>query len=111
MDDCLFCQIVRGETAADIVYQDEEILAFRDINPKSPIHILIIPKKHFDSLNNIEEADEMLMGKMIHAAKMIAGREQISELGYRLLINIGDNAGQVIKHLHFHLQGGKKLDF
>jgi histidine triad (HIT) family protein len=109
VENCLFCQIGKGETPRDLVYSDEEIVAFRDIHPQAPIHILIVPKKHLKSINEIEQEDELLMGKLLMAAKIIALSEHVAASGYRLLINNGADSGQTIEHLHMHLMGGKKL--
>lgn len=110
MDDCVFCQIIEGKVPTEFVYQDEDVVAFRDIHPQAPVHILIIPKKHLENLNAVTEVDHLLMGKIIGAAKVIAASEHINDSGYRLQVNNGANANQVIKHLHFHLLGGKNLN-
>jgi len=109
MNDCVFCRIVEGNEPTQFLYQDEDVVAFRDIHPQAPVHVLIIPKKHFANLNEITENDKMLMGKIVYAAKIIALQEHISDSGYRLLVNNGANANQAVNHLHFHLQGGKNL--
>ena len=109
MEECIFCKIVNGKSPAEIEYEDTEILAFRDINPSAPTHILVIPKKHIESLNDITEADSQLMGKILLAIKQIAQRRNIVANGYRVIINCGPNAGQIVNHLHFHLLGGKKF--
>ena len=107
--DCVFCQIVDGKIPGDIVYQDEEVLAFRDINPRALVHLLIIPKKHFASLNQLTEKEMLLMGRMIGVARQLAEREGVSESGYRLVINCGEEGGQLVLHLHLHLLGGRQL--
>ncbi len=107
--DCVFCKIVAGETPADILYQDEEVIAFRDINPLAPTHILIIPKKHIPSLAHLSEAGPSLIGEMVKTANQLAKREGISERGYRLVINCGKQGGQLVPHLHLHLLGGRQL--
>ncbi len=109
MQDCLFCKIIRKEIPADIVYEDEEILAFKDIEPAAPIHILVIPKKHISSINEIEKEDEMLIGKIYTKIKEIAQKQGLQDTGYRVIVNCGKDAGQEVIHLHFHLLGGKKL--
>lgn len=106
---CLFCQIVDKEIKADVVYEDEKFLGFKDIEPKAPVHILIILKKHIPSVDHLESADGELTGELILAAKNIAKEQGISNTGYRLIFNIGEDAGQTIDHLHLHLLGGKKL--
>ena len=107
--DCIFCQIVSKKIPGDIVYQDEEVLAFRDINPRAPVHLLIIPKKHFASLNQLTEKEMLLMGRMIGVARQLAEREGVSESGYRLVVNCGEEGGQLVLHLHLHLLGGRQL--
>ena len=107
--DCIFCQIVAGKVPTEILYQDEEVLAFRDINPQAPIHIVIIPKEHIPSLTNLSKVELSLIGHMVNAANQIAKKEGISENGYRLVINCGEWGGQLISHLHMHLLGGRKL--
>lgn len=109
MDDCLFCKIVKGEIPSEKVYEDEEILAFKDINPAAPIHILIIPKKHIDSLAQIEIQDEALLGKMHTVINKIAKEQGVLEKGYRLIVNCGRDSGQEVMHLHFHLLAGQKF--
>ncbi len=106
---CIFCQIVAGEIPADILYQDEGVIAFRDINPLAPTHLLIIPKKHISSLAHISEAGPSLIGDMVNTANQLAKREGISEGGYRLVINCGKQGGQLVPHLHMHLLGGRQL--
>ena len=107
--DCVFCKIVAGEIPADILYQDEGIIAFRDINPLAPTHLLIIPKKHVPSLADLSEAGSSLIGDMVNTANQLAKREGIAESGYRLVINCGEQGGQLVPHLHMHLLGGRKL--
>lgn len=109
MSDCIFCKIVAGEIAGDIVYQDEEITAFRDINPVAPTHILIVPNRHIEALHTLDETDAGLLGKVVLLASRIAAQEGVTESGYRLLTNQGKDAGQEIDHLHWHLIGGKRL--
>ncbi len=107
--DCIFCQIVAGKVPSEILYQDEEIIAFRDINPQSPVHLVIIPKKHIPSLTHLTEAESPLIGHMVNTANQLAKREGISEGGYRLVINCGEEGGQLVPHLHIHLLGGRRL--
>src|SRR3990172_3257847 len=107
--DCIFCQIVAGKIPADILYQDEEVIAFRDINPLAPVHLLIIPKKHISSPVQLSEAESSLMGKMVNTANQLAKKEGIAESGYRLVINCGQQGGQGVAHLHMHLLGGRQL--
>jgi histidine triad (HIT) family protein len=107
--DCVFCNIVSGKIPAVKLYEDDDVIAFPDANPKAPVHILIIPKKHIQSLNQISENELFLLGKMIHGAQKVARDQGIFDSGYRLLINTGKEGGQVIQHLHLHLLGGRQL--
>ena len=109
MENCLFCKIIKGEIPSTIVYEDEEILAFRDINPVAPVHVLVIPKKHISSLVDLEPEDEAIVGKIYTIINKIAKQENIFESGFRVIVNCGKDGGQEVKHLHFHLIGGKKL--
>jgi histidine triad (HIT) family protein len=106
--DCVFCRIVAGEIPADIVFQDGELLAFRDIKPQAPTHILIIPKAHIPSLNDITAKHQELIGRIILLAKDLAEKEGICK-GYRLSVSTGADGGQLVPHIHFHLIGGRKL--
>ena len=107
--DCVFCQIVAGKIPSEILYQDEKVIAFRDINPQALTHLVIIPKRHIPSLAHLSEAESSLIGDMVNAANQLAKREGISESGYRLVINCGKQGGQLVSHLHMHLLGGRKL--
>src|SRR4030042_3362302 len=109
MKDCIFCRISRKEIAADITYEDDLVVAFRDARPIAPVHVLVIPKKHIESIKDISEKDEKLMGRIILAAKKIADELKISEKGYKLLIRVGEHGGQEVGHIHLHLLGGAKL--
>ena len=108
--DCIFCKIASGEIPADIVFQNEEVLAFRDINPQAPIHILVIPKEHIESVTKTSQQHEAFLGNLVLAAKQVAKQEGILEKGYRLVINCGSEGGQIVPHLHLHVLGGRKLD-
>lgn len=109
MEDCLFCKIIKGEIPCNKVYEDEEILAFHDINPAAPIHILVIPKKHITSLAHLEKEDETIVGKIYTVINEIAQKNGFKEEGYRVIVNCGKNGGQEVMHLHFHLLAGKPL--
>ncbi|MDI6812444.1 MAG: histidine triad nucleotide-binding protein [Desulfitobacteriaceae bacterium] len=109
MSDCLFCKIAQKEIPSEIIYEDELIVAFKDINPVAPVHILLIPKKHLISVNNIMEEDEAVIGRIFSVAKELAHQFGIAESGYRVVTNTGTDGGQVIGHLHFHILGGKAL--
>jgi histidine triad (HIT) family protein len=107
--DCIFCQIVSGKVPSDTVYQNEEVVAFRDIKSQVPVHILIIPKRHIPSLTHLSEADSSLVGRMVAIANQIAKEEGVAQNGYRLVINCGKEGGQLVPHLHMHLLGGRRL--
>lgn len=107
MDDCLFCKIVKGEIPSTKVYEDEKVVAFKDIEPIAPIHILVIPKEHIQSL--IELKNDELLVHIFKVIKQVAKETGMSEKGYRVLTNIGEDGGQAVKHLHFHVMGGTKL--
>ncbi|HID98023.1 MAG TPA: histidine triad nucleotide-binding protein [Thermodesulfobacteriaceae bacterium] len=109
MDNCLFCKIISGEIKADVVYQNEDVFAFRDINPQAPVHVLIIPKKHISTTNDITPADTNLMGKLLVAARDIAEKEGIAQSGYRQVLNCNAHGGQEVFHIHLHLIGGRQM--
>jgi histidine triad (HIT) family protein len=109
-EECIFCRIIAGEIPADIVYQDEDFLAFRDIMPKAPTHVLIIPKTHIASAAELTEGQAELAGRLIIIAKNLAKKKGIARKGYRLVINCGLEGGQVVPHLHLHLLGGRQMD-
>ena len=108
MDNCLFCKIIKGEIPSNKVYEDEEILAFKDINPIAPVHILVIPKKHIASAKDITVEDEALIGRMFTVINQIADELKLDN-GYRIINNCGEDGRQEVMHLHFHLLGGRKL--
>lgn len=105
--DCIFCRIVAKELPADVVYEDEQILAFRDIKPVAPVHILVIPKRHIKSLQDAQPADEQLLGALLGVARQVAAEQNLA--GYRVATNIGKDGGQVVGHLHLHVIGGRPL--
>ena len=108
MEDCVFCKIIKGEIPSNKVYEDDEILAFKDINPLAPVHILVIPKKHISSAKDICVEDEPVIGKMFTVINKIADEFKLYN-GYRIINNCGEDGGQEVMHLHFHLMGGEKL--
>ena len=108
-EDCLFDKIIDGEIPSDKVYEDDEILAFKDVQPTAPVHILIIPKKHIPAVSEMDQEDTQLIGKLFWVAKKLAEKEGIDSDGYRLVINNGDNGGQHVHHIHLHLIGGRKM--
>jgi len=111
MKDCLFCKIAKREIPSDIVYEDEDFISFKDINPIAPLHLLIVPKKHIPSINHLTPEDKELIGRLFLVAKKIAKEQGVAERGYRLIFNVGKEGGQAIEHLHLHLLGGKTLSW
>jgi histidine triad (HIT) family protein len=109
--DCLFCRIVRGEIPATKVYDDDLVFAFRDIAPRSPTHILVIPKAHIASVADLTEADGPLLGRLFAVTARVARDEGIADAGYRLVSNVGRWGGQTVDHLHFHLMGGRAFEW
>ena len=109
MEECIFCKIAKKESPSSIDYEDNDIIAFRDINPITPVHVLVIPKKHIESLLELKEEDEILVGKIYTVINKIAKQEGISEKGFRVIVNCGEDGGQEVKHLHYHILGGRKL--
>jgi len=107
MTNCLFCKMVAGDIKPDVVYEDDTVMAFRDINPQAPVHILVIPKRHIATLNEID--DTLLAGQLLQTAVKLAEQEGIAEEGYRALFNCNRNGGQAVYHLHLHLLGGRAL--
>ncbi len=109
MSDCIFCRIVQGEIPADLVYEDDEVVAFRDVAPQAPVHILVIPRRHVATLLDTGPDDRQLLGRLQQAAIEIARREGLDKRGFRLVINCLEQAGQSVFHLHLHLLGGRRL--
>ncbi len=107
--DCIFCKIAAGEIPAKILYQDEEVFAFPDINPLTPVHLLVVSRKHIPSLAHLADAETALVGKMVRVANKLAKEQGIAESGYRLTINSGADSGQIVPHLHMHIMGGRIL--
>jgi histidine triad (HIT) family protein len=107
--DCPFCRIAKGELSADVVRQDDDTVAFRDIDPRAPTHVLVIPRRHIPSVDRLEEDDAELVGRLYLAAREIARDEGIAEDGYRLVMNTGPGAGQSVHHIHLHVLGGRRL--
>lgn len=108
-DECIFCRIAAGQAPGDIVYKDEDFVAFRDILPQAPTHILIIPRKHITSAAELTEGQEELAGRLMIIARGLAEKEGIADRGYRLVVNCGSEGGQQVPHLHLHLIGGRRL--
>lgn len=109
MDDCIFCKIVSGDIPADIVYQNDHVVAFRDLDPQAPTHILVIPRRHIARLNDLQESDADTIGQLVLAAAEIARQEGIAEDGYRTVLNCNDDGGQTVFHIHLHLLGGRRM--
>ena len=109
--DCVFCKIAAGEIPAKILYHDPDVFAFPDINPITPVHILVLSVKHIPSLADLPDEDTPLLGKMVRVANRLAREQGISRSGYRLTVNSGPDAGQLVPHLHIHLMGGRPLDW
>lgn len=108
-ENCIFCKIIKKEIPSEIVYEDAEVIAFRDIHPVAPVHVLVIPKKHIAALTELKEEDQPVIGKIYKVINEIAEKEGIKDNGFRVIVNCGKDGGQVVEHLHFHLLGGKVL--
>ncbi len=109
LSDCIFCKIIDRQIASDIVYEDDEVLAFNDITPQAPVHVLIIPKKHVSSVNELADSNADVIGTLVIRAKQLARERGIDESGYRLVINCNAQGGQTVFHIHLHLMGGRQL--
>jgi len=109
MDDCIFCKMANGEIRPDVVYEDDQVLAFRDLNPQAPTHVLVIPRRHIGTLNELGPSDAELVGRLFLAAREVAQAEGIAERGYRTLINCNAEAGQSVFHVHLHVLGGRRM--
>ena len=107
--DCIFCRIISGDIPSDILYQDEQVVAFRDINPKAPVHLLLVPRKHIESVAELSEDEASIMGHLVTVANRLAREAVISRKGYRLVVNSGPEGGQEVPHLHLHLLGGRQM--
>ncbi|TMD96601.1 MAG: histidine triad nucleotide-binding protein [Chloroflexi bacterium] len=108
-DDCLFCRIAAGTIPATIVHSDDEVVAFRDINPQAPTHVLVVPREHIVSAAELTPAQDHLWGRLLHVAQSIADDEGQTDAGYRLVTNVGRNGGQTVPHLHLHLLAGRRM--
>jgi len=109
MTDCLFCKMANGEIEPDLVYEDDEVIAFRDINPQAPTHVLVVPREHIATLNDLQPRHAELVGRMFLAAKEVARKEGIDQRGYRTVINCNREAGQSVFHVHLHVLGGRAM--
>jgi histidine triad (HIT) family protein len=111
MVDCLFCGIAEGRIKGNILYQDDSIVAFKDIRPQAPVHVLIVPRKHVVTISDLEASDEALAGQILSVAAKLAREQGIAESGFRVVVNAGADAGQSVFHLHFHLLGGRRFSW
>ncbi|HUT42491.1 MAG TPA: histidine triad nucleotide-binding protein [Gammaproteobacteria bacterium] len=109
MSDCLFCKMVAGDIKPDVVFEDDAVLAFRDVNPQAPTHVLVIPKQHIATTNDLDETSADVVGKLYLAAKQVAADEGIADPGYRMVMNCNPGAGQSVYHIHLHLLGGRPM--
>lgn len=109
--ECIFCKIINGEIPAEIIYQDEQVIAFDDLYPQAPVHKLIVPRKHIATLNDINPKDKELMGHMLYISKQLAEQLNIAKNGYRTLLNCNIDGGQAVFHIHLHLLGGRKMNW
>lgn len=109
MEDCIFCKIVKKEIPSEIVYENDDVIAFKDINPEAPVHILVVPKKHIESLVKLENEDYEIIQKIYKAISEIVEKQNVKQTGFRIVTNCGKNAGQTVMHLHFHILAGKDL--
>jgi histidine triad (HIT) family protein len=107
MSDCVFCKIGAGQIPSRMVWQDDELFAFDDLNPQAPVHVLVIPKRHVAAINDVE--DQALLGRLLSAAKLVAQKKGVDESGYRVVANTGRHGGQTVFHLHFHVLGGRQM--
>lgn len=111
MSEDLFLKIIDREILADIIYEDDTVLAFRDINPQAPLHVLVIPKKHLRTLNDVRDEDEEILGRLLNVARKIAREEGVADDGYRVVMNCNEGAGQTVFHIHLHLLGGRQFSW
>lgn len=108
---CIFCKIIDGEIPSEMIYQDDKVVAFADLNAQAPVHYLIVPRKHLATLNDAKDEDVELLGHLLNVAKKLALQLQISEKGYRIVVNCNGEGGQAVSHLHFHLLGGRQMEW
>jgi histidine triad (HIT) family protein len=107
--DCIFCRIANGEIRADVVHETDRVIAFRDLDPRAPVHVLIIPRRHIASVTELTDADGAVMGELFIAARRVAEQEEVAESGYRMVMNAGKDGGQSVGHVHLHVLGGRRL--
>ena len=111
MSDCLFCKIVTGDIPAEKVFENDHVIGFQDLNPQAPTHVLVIPKKHVSTINDLQDEDKALVGEMFMAARQIAADQGLAEKGYRTVMNCNEEAGQTVFHIHLHLLGGRRMQW
>lgn len=111
VEDCIFCKIIKKQIPCEMLYEDDKVIAFNDISPQAPVHVIIIPKKHIDDLNCLKQESSELIGHIFMVAREIAGTLGIAESGYRIVTNCGEQGGQTVHHVHFHLLGGRMLQW
>ena len=111
MTNCIFCKIARGEIPSSVVYEDEHVVGFRDLNPQAPTHVLVVPRRHIATLNDLTDSDAEVVGRMYLAAKAVAEADGIAERGYRTVFNCNADAGQAVFHLHLHVLGGRIMEW
>lgn len=109
MEECIFCKIINKQIPSQILYEDDDVIAFKDIEPVAPVHVLVLPKKHISSLLDLSDEDQKLVGKIYMVIQKLAVDLGVDKTGFRVVTNCGEDAGQTVKHIHFHLLGGKKL--
>lgn len=108
-NDCIFCRIAAGEIPAEVVHSTENVVAFRDINPQAPVHVLVIPRRHIDNASTVTPGDGALMAELLVAARDVATKENVADRGYRLVFNVGEDATNTVPHLHLHVLGGRRM--
>lgn len=109
--DCVFCKIINKEIPSDVIYEDSDVIAFNDLDPQAPIHFLVIPKKHIQSITTLDEADSQIISRIFASIKKLASEKGLDENGYRVVSNVGEDGGQSVPHLHFHVLGGRGFEW
>ncbi len=110
-EDCIFCKIIKKQIPCEIVYEDDKVIGFKDINPQAPLHIVIVPREHIDDLNSLKQEQGEIIGHIFIVAKEIAKTLDVADSGYRVVTNCGEQGGQTVQHIHFHLLGGRRLQW
>ena len=109
MPDCLFCAIAAGDVPSDVVLETDDVVAFRDVNPQAPVHVLVVPRRHVEDLHALDAGDDALLGELVRVARRVADEEGVAAGGYRVVVNVGPDAGMSVPHLHLHVLGGRRL--